>query len=133
MSQMPSGVHSSGTVLSPSTTRTMAFFIFALAVPKEFFVSTGTGVILRIIGKTYSSTLPSSHSTTPRVWVVMFVTLMSDPSSLENWSRTSCGSTRSPSHVFLAAAARGRLDRGADGHRFVGAHVVGDGHALAML
>ena len=71
-------------MLSPSTTRTMAFFMFAFAVPKEFFISTGTGVIFRIIGKTYSSTLPSSHSTTPSVCVVMFVTLMSEPSSLEN-------------------------------------------------
>ena len=49
--------------------------MFALAVPKEFFVSTGMGVIFLIIGKTYSSTFESSQSTTPMVWVVMFVTL----------------------------------------------------------
>ena len=96
MSQMPSGVHSPGTVLSPSTTRTIAFFMFAFAVPNEFFISAGTGVIFRIIGNTYSSILLSSHSTTPSVWVVMFVTRISEPPSAENWSRTSCESTRSP-------------------------------------
>ena len=84
MSQMPSGVHSPGTVLSPSTTRTIAFFMFAFAVPKEFFMSAGTAVIFAIIGNTYSSTLSSSHSTTPSVCVVMFVTLISDPSAAEN-------------------------------------------------
>ena len=68
-------MHSEGTVLSPSTTRTTAFFMFALAVPKEFFTSMGMAVIFLIIGKTYSSTLASSQSTTPRVWVVMLVTL----------------------------------------------------------
>ena len=65
MSQIPSGVHSPGMELSPSTTRMMAFFMFAFAVPKLFFTSTGIGVIFGIIEKTYSSTLPSSQSTTP--------------------------------------------------------------------
>ena len=127
MSQIPSGVHSPGTVLSPSTTRTIAFFMFALAVPKEFFISAGTGVIFWIIGKTYSSTLrivPEHHAERVR----------GDVRDLDQravvagklLAHFAAAALASPALVFLAEQREHALDRGADRHRFVRAHVVGD-------
>src|SRR5438105_1931604 len=61
-------------VLSPSTTFTTARCMLASAVPNEFFITAGIGVIFRIIGKTYSCSCFSSQRTTHNVCEVIYLT-----------------------------------------------------------
>ena len=83
-----------------------------LAVPNEFFAhAPASRVILRIIGKTYSSRCTSSHSTTPRVWEVMLVTWIRPPSREENCWRVSVGSICSPETFSSSSKDKNRLDR----------------------
>ena len=76
--------------------------MFAFAVPNEFFILHGHRVILRIMGKAYSSTFVSSHSTTPSVCVVMFVTRMSEPSCRWKTDRALPAAGRARRRVLLA-------------------------------
>ena len=70
--------------------------MFALAVPNELRAVAGIAVILRIMGKTYSSRCASSQSTTPSVCEVMLVTWMSPPSREENCCRVFSETVFSP-------------------------------------